>query len=180
VFIPLTVVVVLAVVFLAPPFVETLYLDRFHAAGWMAQLLCASVWFGILRSTTEQGLLTLGMSRGLAAGNVACLVGTMLACALGYWLAGLGGFILGYAVGSLVGYLTVQTVASRHGLSTAREDCGWSLLVLGLALLGVLLPEVLGSDTGATTAASLGLPLALLVGCGVWAARRARKVLFKQ
>ena len=53
---PVATCILLSVALLAPSFFQLLYDDRYHDAGWMAQLLCISVWFTMLMSTSGSAL----------------------------------------------------------------------------------------------------------------------------
>ena len=69
----------------SPAFFRFLYDSRYWDAGWMAPLLCMSVWFAVLQASADGCLLSLGDTRRLtivmfwkfAATAVCCWGGAM-------------------------------------------------------------------------------------------------------
>ena len=116
---PAVLTVVLGIALFAPAFFYYLYDARYHAAGWMAQLLMFKLWFYTLHEITAHTLLALGNSRALALGNVARLVATAAGCIAGYLVGGLPGLVLGAGAGGAAGYVTVALAAQAIMLGDA-------------------------------------------------------------
>lgn len=181
VILPVAVLALLGVVLLAPSFFRVLYDERYHDAGWMAQLLCIAVWIGVLKSTADRALLALGNSRVLAFSNFANLVAVAVGCVVGYLMFGLPGFILGYSISSLAGYVVIAHAAHRVGIAVVRQDLMYTSLLVCLAALGILIPAAFSqvvSDTHLQGAIVVGWSMLLLLGCGIWAFRRVAPVVW--
>jgi O-antigen/teichoic acid export membrane protein len=178
VILPAVLLLVLAIAVLAPPFFYYLYDERYHAAGWMAQLLMVSMWFLLLHHFTARTLLAVGDSKSLAVSNMLRFACAAAGCLGGFQLAGLPGLILGLGVGALIGYLALQVAMLRHGLSIASEDLRYSLTGLVLGLLGGLGPRLAGPlladvDRGLI---ELGFAAIILPPVALFAALRARRL----
>ena len=144
VMLPAAMAAVLAIVVLGPAFFRLLYDDRYHDAGWIAQLLMASAWFGLLIHVGSRTLLALGDSRSLAIANAVRLGATIIGSLGGYWLGELPGLIIGVAGGGLAGYASLSVSLRGHGLSTMRDDAGYCLAALVIACFGAYGPQLLG------------------------------------
>ena len=154
----------------SPTFFHYLYDPRYHAAGWIAQLLTVSIWFQMLQMSADHTLLAVGDSRSLAVGNFAKTVATALACIGGHALAGLPGFIIGAAAGALAGHLVVVAALARHGIMLLKQDVVYTAAALAVGLAGVLGPDLAarGSDSepgltgmiaGAAVLVAVGIPV---------------------
>lgn len=178
--------IVLALVGAAPLFFFVLYDDRYHAAGWIAQLAMAAQWFSYLGLTLMPVLSTLGDSRALAIANAGRLVVTPVACFVGFQLGDLAGLMIGTALGAAIGYSALARSARRHGFPTVVADLRYTVSVFGLALVisvgGKLLGESLGGVLGslgpvlmpAIIASAILVPFGLSVFKEVRAQRRSR------
>jgi O-antigen/teichoic acid export membrane protein len=129
--------IVLGVVLIAPMFFQLLYPVEFHDAGWIAQLLSATVWIALLAATADRALLAIGDTRSLAASNMANLVVAVPAALGGFHQFGLPGFILGYAAGRLAALVVIHIALRRAGLSVAMQDVKFTLLLAALAGVGI-------------------------------------------
>lgn len=132
---PVAMLCVLGVAALAPAFFRILYDERYHEAGWMAQLLTANVWFGLLIHLSSRTLLALGDSRSIAVSNVVRLAATVVGCIGGYQIGGLPGLILGVAAGTMAGYGSQLFAMRQHGLRTELSDAVHTSIV---GLLGLI------------------------------------------
>lgn len=170
---------IVSITLFAPAFFVYLYDERYHAAGWMAQLLMISVWFQLLIQFAFRVLLSIGHSRPLAAGNAVRLIFAALGCIVGFQLAGLVGLILGMGVGSFAGYLTLAIALERNGLPVVLEDARYTLVALGLGLVGGWSPHLLVgvADISDPTLLSLAIGSVIIAPLGVFVARRARSVI---
>jgi len=154
----------------SPAFFTHLYDPRYHAAGWIAQLLTVPVWFSVLQMSADRALLAVGDSRSLALSNLCKMVVTALACLVGHALAGLPGFILGTAAGALAGHVVVVVALARRGIPLLRQDLAHTAAVVGVGLAGALGPELVahrlnvppepaGTIAAAAVLAAVGIPV---------------------
>lgn len=130
----------------SPLFFQTLWDERYHEAGFIAQWLSLYIWTMVVMLTMDRIPLAMGNSRALFYANVWRTLGIGFAVG-GYVLAGLPGFIVGLAAGPLIahGYMV------RH-IPTARTELvmqGVRFTIGGL-LYGV--PAVLFVDSLQTNA----------------------------
>lgn len=137
--------VFLGVALLAPSFFRLLYDERYHDAGWIAQLLAIPVWFSLLRSTGSPALLALGDSRSVAMSTIVNLLTTVTGCLVGFYLYDLVGFVLGIAVGSLVGHVAIELALARRGILIYGQDIVFTCLAGGLTAIGLVLRHFIGS-----------------------------------
>lgn len=135
VMLPASMATVLSIVALGPAFFRLLYDERYHGAGWMAQLLMSVAWFSLLVHVGSRTLLALGDSRSLAISNGVRLASTVAGSIGGYLVAELPGLIVGVAAGSLAGYVSLTISMRAHDLKNATADLAYSVVTLGLALL---------------------------------------------
>lgn len=162
--------VVLGAALLAPAFFQLLYPQEFHDAGWIAQLLCLSVWFNVLAATSDRALLAIGNSRALAFGNAANLIVTIPAALLGLMYFGLPGFILGYALGALANLLVIQVSIHFAGASVYWQDLKYTAILLGAMAIGVGLPRLLYAGSEPQITAQILSAVGVLAVVGLWAA----------
>jgi O-antigen/teichoic acid export membrane protein len=171
--------VVLGIALFAPAFFYYLYDARYHAAGWMAQLLMFKLWFYTLHEITAHTLLALGNSRALALGNVARLFATAVGCIVGYQLGGLPGLVLGAGAGGAAGYVTVALAAQRHGLSVWSSDLRYTGIGLAFGLIGGLGPHLIAAAFSRVGVPLLGVVLGTLILAPVaWVATRRVRASF--
>lgn len=164
---------ILGATLLAPPFFHFLYDDRYHAAGWIAQLAMAGVWFSYLTDVMGSALLATGDSRAWALVNAVKAFAMLAGCAAGFALGGLPGLMVGVAVAALLAYGVGAYVLLPHGIRTLRGDLPHTAWVVGLGAIGAIAPY-LTSGGDARLAAIHGLLIApLILGpYGFWVARR--------
>ena len=126
-----------AAVLLAPAFFELLYDPRYHAAGWMAQFLTASLWISLLQKTSRAGLLALGCTAPLAGANAANLLVTLLAAPLGFFLGGVPGFIFGWSIGNLAGLAVIQMSLRKLKSDVTGQDLAFTVALAALIGAGL-------------------------------------------
>jgi O-antigen/teichoic acid export membrane protein len=127
----------LGVFLLSEPFFTLLYDARYHASGPMARLLAIALWVTILLASSERALLALGDSLSMAISNLIAFVCLLAAGWYGFQLADIHGFILGLAGSFLVKLLFVYWRLASHGIRLLNQDVRFSVVVVGLAGLGV-------------------------------------------
>lgn len=155
----------------APPFFHLLYKPAYHDAGWMAQLLCIAIWFGLLSTSIDRALLALGETRPLAISNFVKLIVTAAAGLGGVFLFGVPGFIVGMGMGALAGHIVVQWALLRHEILLVRQDIRYTAFVGAVVGLGVGLPHLLGRSD-ALDWLNLTISAALVAGVAVWSGVR--------
>jgi O-antigen/teichoic acid export membrane protein len=166
----------------APWFFGLLYDGRYAAAGWLTQILCVYMWFWDLQFSAVRAVLVLGDARPVALSNAVNLVVTVAGCVGGYWLGGLLGFAVGICLSSLAGHAVVEAALARRGIRLVRQDAAYTLLLLGLAAVGVLAPRLLawqgGRGLGLLESLALGLPA--LAAAAAWLLWVLRQEVFKR
>lgn len=168
----------------APAFFYLLYDPRYHAAGWMVQLLMLPTWFFFLSETAVRVPLAMGDSRAQMLANVAKLAGTIPGALGGYFAgaalfdAGLAGLLVGLTFGSFVGYVTVAWILRAKGLPIFARDMGWTLRGAALALAGGGLPYLVAPLVGLEPAlVSLVIGPLVILPYAAWCARLVRAEL---
>lgn len=174
---PAAVTLIVAVVLLAPEFFRLLYPAEFHDAGWMAQLICASVWFTMLASTSDRALLAIGNARPLAFGNVASLLATVPAALIGLWVFSLPGFIVGYACGALAHLIVIQLCMRRSGMPIALDDLRYTAILLAFVAVGLSVQLFIANLYGESIFVQLVAAALMLALVGMWAAMYAWPIL---
>ena len=118
-----------------PLIIEILYDPRYHAAGWMLQLLAVCGWFQVLQVSNGSALLALGSPKSIAASNVVKLISMVICIPLGFWAGGrlwaggLAGAIAGMILSDVLKYAVTAAAARRKGLRMVAKDVLLSLLV---------------------------------------------------
>ncbi len=186
VILPLGIAAVIGLAFGAPLFVAVLYSQRFQETGWMAQFMAVGLWITILQSSADRALLALAHARPLALTNAVNMVATIIFAFVGHHFGSqfgprgaVQGFILGVAVGNLGGHLVIQATLANRGISIRGQDLAYTLLLLGIATIGFVLPKLLVPVFHTQKIAPMELACGLLVTavtCG-WAGLRALKVM---
>jgi O-antigen/teichoic acid export membrane protein len=147
---PAGMVTLLGVVVVAPAFFAFLYDDRYHEAGWIAQLAMLTLWFTFMQDTAGRALMALGDSRAFAMGSTTKAIATALGCIAGYQISGhLSGLMIGASVGALCGYLTIVFHLVSNGVRSLTSDLVCTLLGLILGLGCALAPYFVFVDPNA-------------------------------
>lgn len=128
----------------SPWFFGFLYDARYIDAARYTPALAIATWFGILHGNASAALVALGKVRSLAWSHAVKLTTTAAACLAGSSLWGMAGFIGGIGFGAFCGYLAVALTLRRQRIDTLKADLAYSVLVLGLALALVIVPQHLG------------------------------------
>lgn len=127
-----------ALTWLGQDIVHFLYDARYTSAGWMVQLLAASLVPVALTSTAERALMARGDSFShmlVQTSQAALVLGGLL---LGYLALGdTRGVLLGLVLGRWLGYVPLAFFLRRIGLWLPRLD-GIALLVSALVIAGAL------------------------------------------
>lgn len=128
---------------LADPVVQTLYDDRYAAAGTYLPLLLLGSWFALLCTINESIMLGVARPALPAFGNAAKLLTYIVLVPLAFLYSGLIAAILVLVLGDLVRYVVLWAIGRRHHLGFGREDLGLTILffvsVVGsLAVLGLV------------------------------------------
>ena len=131
----------------SPLFFQTLWDERYHEAGSIAQWLSLYIWTMVVMLTMDRIPLALGNSRALFYANVWRTAGIGFAVG-GYMLWGLPGFIVGLSLGPLIahGYMTkhIPTEKSELVMQGARFTIGGLLYGLPAVTLVNLLEHSSG------------------------------------
>jgi O-antigen/teichoic acid export membrane protein len=176
---PLALVAMVGASAAAPAFFTFLYDERYHDAGWIAQLSMMPLWFGFLQQSSSRALTAVGDSRAIAVSNLVRLLATAAGCAGGYYLGGLPGLIIGIAAGTLCSHITVTLILRSHGLGGFHLDAIYSLLGLLLGLAAAFAPQLAPTppDPRISALITLGTGTILLAPLGLWVGLRARRAL---
>jgi O-antigen/teichoic acid export membrane protein len=133
---------------MAPSLIRVLYDSRYHAAGWMTQLLCIGIWFALLQRSSQPCIMATDRMRALATSNGANIIVTLIAAPCGFYLAGIGGFIAGWALGNLMALIVLQFELEDHGIPIRRQDVLLTMYFAMLCLSGEILRRILVSQLG--------------------------------
>jgi len=165
-------VVCISLAVLSPLVFETLWDERYHQAGQLAQWMALYTWSRILVHSIDRIPLALGNSRALFVANVIQFFGVLFAT-VGYAFAGMSGFIVGMCVGPLASHCYVISV-----LPGRRRQLWWqsvsatclSVLVGGSMCVGV---NVSRASCSHMQWVALQLCCCIAVGCAaLWALRK--------
>lgn len=130
---PPLMVLVLGLGFFGPLMFRLLWDPRYHAAGWMLQLMLAVVWLDGLNCSLNAALLARGDSFASAAQNAISLIIGIPGMFLGYTLMELPGLIMGITVGRICAHLVLHLMLCRRGIQIWRQDFSLHLIMLFFA-----------------------------------------------
>jgi O-antigen/teichoic acid export membrane protein len=123
---------------LSPRVVEMLYDERYHAAGWMLQLLCIRLFMSATLSNSENCLVALGRPQYSVVQNLARVLWLAAAIPLGWQAMGIEGAVWAVALSELPAVAVLWTGLARYRVFSLRSELR-SLVFAGLgALLGAL------------------------------------------
>ncbi len=155
--------------------IEFLYDERYAGAGWMLQLIAASILLRVFESTNGAALLAAGKAAEVAAGSAVKLVGMAVLVPVGWWLAGLQGALVALIGAEAAKYCLSALLVRRSGLDVLTRDLGIVLGVAATAVVGWVAGQILESRAGAhvlLTAAVVGVLVTLLWLPALWPAGR--------
>ncbi len=132
-----------ALLVLAPRVVEMLYDERYHAAGWMLQILCVRLLMNATLSNSEVCLVALGRPQYSVVQNLCRVVWLAVAIPAGWHAMGVEGALWAVALSELPVVAVLWTGLIRHRVFSLRSELR-SVLFAGLgALAGAALVRVL-------------------------------------
>ncbi len=157
------------------PFFKYLYTEEYQDAIWMCQLLCVSVFFTILKTSSDRAFLAIGDSRALAISNLlGGLIKFVVAVPAGIHF-GIAGFIAGVLVGAIANEVVTAILLRRVGISVFSQDLRYMGIagLSGLVCLG--LPRVINlrSDIPLELL-QYGVATPVLLGLAWWSFTRLR------
>ena len=151
-------------------FFTELYGAKYHAAGWMSQLLSVLAWIHLLKLNGDRVFTALGNTRAVAQTNFISFVGRLIGPLIGFLAYGLEGFILGLVVGALLGYAACQYLLAREGIQVFTQDLKFSLMLAIVTGVPLLLVRTVFQ---LSTTAYLVVAFVMLLLLGSYAAKQA-------
>ena len=132
---PPLMLLILGLGFFGPLTFKLLWDARYHAAGWMLQLMLAVVWLDGLNCSLNAALLARGDSFASAVQNVIMLIVGVPGMIIGYTVMELPGLIMGLAVGRFCAHAALHIMLHRRGISMWRQDVSLHFVMLFFAVL---------------------------------------------
>jgi O-antigen/teichoic acid export membrane protein len=184
---PPLMILVLGLGFFGPLMFRLLWDPRYHAAGWMLQLMLAVVWLDGLNCSLNAALMARGDSFASALQNAISLIIGIPGMIAGYMMFELPGLILGITVGRLCAHFALHIMLCRRDISVWRQDFSLHLIMLvyagliyltsgaSLAIPGAE-PFSVGSVAGRDNAAVAVALLSLTSAIGLWWISRKRSI----
>jgi O-antigen/teichoic acid export membrane protein len=127
---PPLMLLILGLGFFGPLTFKLLWDSRYHAAGWMLQLMLAVVWLDGLNCSLNAALLARGDSFASAVQNAISLIIGIPGMIIGYTMFELPGLILGITAGRLCAHLALHLMLCHRGISVWRQDLSLHLIML--------------------------------------------------
>lgn len=127
---PPLMMLILSLGFFGPLTFRLLWDPRYHAAGWMLQLMLAVVWLDGLNCSLNAALLARGDSFASAVQNAISLIIGIPGMILGYTMFELPGLILGITAGRLCAHFALHSMLSSRSISVWRQDFSLHLTML--------------------------------------------------
>lgn len=112
------------------------YDERWHDAGYMAQLLAAGNWFSIMESSCAAVFVARGKPALSVTSSVVKVVAMTITIPLGYAWADFAGALAGYSLAETLRWATAAVLRRREGLPGFLQDCKLSLLTVSTGLGG--------------------------------------------
>ncbi|MCC6907835.1 MAG: oligosaccharide flippase family protein [Phycisphaerales bacterium] len=173
--------VCIAMAVVSPLFFETLWDERYHSAGGIAQWMALYIWSMIVLLTMDRLPLALGNSKALFYANVWRTAGVVFAVA-GYAVWGLAGFVIGLALGPVIAHVYVLREVPFGREALTRQAVRFTLGAAAYGLPAALIANRLDSAYEfwirvAATAGLAGMPLAVaavVVRGQVWGRREPK------
>lgn len=132
---PPLMLLILGLGFFGPLTFRLLWDPRYHAAGWMLQLMLAVVWLDGLNCSLNAALLARGDSFASAVQNTISLIIGIPGMMVGYAMFELPGLILGISVGRLCAHFALHLMLSSRSIPVWRQDFSLHLIMLVYAVL---------------------------------------------
>ncbi len=132
---PPLMLLILGLGFFGPLTFTLLWDARYHAAGWMLQLMLAVVWLDGLNCSLNAALLARGDSFASAVQNTIMLVIGIPGMIFGYSVMELPGLIIALAVGRLCAHGVLHIMLHRRGIRIWRQDLSLHLVMLLFSVL---------------------------------------------
>ena len=130
---PPLMLLILGLGFFGPLMFKLLWDPRYHAAGWMLQLMLVVVWLDGLNCSLNAALLARGDSFASAVQNSIMLAIGIPGMIFGYSLMELPGLIMGLASGRLCAHGALHAMLHSRGISIWRQDVSLHLIMLFFA-----------------------------------------------
>lgn len=111
-----------ALAVVAPSVIQILYDDRYHAAGWMLQLLCIKVGMSIVIETIQSCLFSMGQTKQGFVNNLIRSFTLAAGIPIGWQFGGLEGLILSVALSEVPVLLYIWSVFFRFGLLRVERE----------------------------------------------------------
>ncbi|TPV93799.1 MAG: hypothetical protein B7733_18525 [Myxococcales bacterium FL481] len=99
-----------------------IYDDRWHDAGYMAQLLAAGNWFSIMESSIAALFVARGKPVLSVTSSSVKVVAMAVAIPVGFALADFGGALAGYSLAETLRWATAAILRRREGLPGFLQD----------------------------------------------------------
>ncbi len=155
--------VTLGMLIAGPALMDIMYPPRFHAAGWMLEIIVLGVWFQVLDVMAYSAVLAKGHLRWLAASMAARMVIIASVMPVVYHHFGLEAALLTLPLADLTKYAVIAWGAEHSGIPTFAQDLRTTLAILPLAVGGVLLRYELQPWLG-----DYAPWLSAWLACGLW------------
>jgi O-antigen/teichoic acid export membrane protein len=123
-----------ALFFSAPSLIGFLYDPRYTQAGWMLQIISASL-ITLPSAVAVQTFMALGMPQLPALVAAVRAIALFLAVPIGFYLFGVPGALIGIVLSRVLSALVSVVLSVRHGLFNLRNE----IFLLPLTLLGALI-----------------------------------------
>lgn len=184
---PPLMILILGLGFFGPLMFRVLWDPRYHAAGWMLQLMLAVVWLDGLNCSLNAALMARGDSFASAVQNAISLIIGIPGMIAGYMMFDLPGLIFGITVGRLCAHFALHIMLCRRRTEVWRQDFALHLIMLvyaGLIYLtsgaSLKIPGAeyvsVGSVAGLDFAAVIVALLSLTSAIGLWWISRQRSI----
>lgn len=130
---PPLMMLILSLGFFGPLTFRLLWDPRYHAAGWMLQLMLAVVWLDGLNCSLNAALLARGDSFASAVQNAISLIIGIPGMILGYTMFELPGLIFGITAGRLCAHFALHLMLASRSIPVWSQDCSLHLTMLPYA-----------------------------------------------
>jgi O-antigen/teichoic acid export membrane protein len=119
-----------------PWLIALMYDGRYHAAGWMLQIVAGGIVLQTLEMANGSALLAAGRAASVATGSAAKLVGMVVLIPVGWMTYGMAGVLVAVVAADAVKYAVSVALVRRIGVRTLGQDAGMLALTTIGALVG--------------------------------------------